>query len=115
MVDLPQHTRAPHHRPTNFETLIKRSSNNHTTLKRTAVTYIQPSPIIPTTLEHGLEVLEVDDHKIQMHNTIYQVKKWNIAHITTQQLCQHIDSGLTPQNLVRINPEDEDTPILSIP
>ena len=105
----------PTHTPTNFETLIKCSSNHRTTLKRTADTNIQPSPIISTTLEHGLEVLEVDDHRIQIHNTVYHVKKWNTSHITAKQLCQHIDSGLTPKNLVRINPEDEDTPILSIP
>jgi hypothetical protein len=65
----------PIHTPTNFDTLIKRSSNNRTTLKRTADTNIQPSPIVPTTLGHGLEVLEVGDHEIQIQNTTYHVKK----------------------------------------
>jgi len=54
----------PVHTPTNFETLIKRSSNNITTLKRPAATQPLPSHITPTTLEHGLEVLEVDNHKL---------------------------------------------------
>jgi hypothetical protein len=106
----------PAHIPTNFETLIKRSSHNTETLKRPAATQTPPSPITPTTPEHGLQVLEVDNNKIQIHNTIYHyVNNLNTAHITAKRLCQHIDSGLTQKNLARIDPEDEDTPILSIP
>jgi hypothetical protein len=45
----------------------------------------------------------------------YHVKKWNTTHITAKQLCHHINSGLTPKNLTRVNPEDKDTPILTIP
>jgi hypothetical protein len=64
----------PAHTPTNFETLIKRSSNNITSLQRPAATQILPSPITPTTFAHGLDVLEIDNIKIQIHNTIYHVK-----------------------------------------
>jgi hypothetical protein len=104
----------PAHTPINFETLIKRSSNNTNSLKRPTDTQAIPSPITPS-LEQGPKVLEIDNHKLQLHNTIYHVKNFNTTYVTAKQLCHHIDTGLTPKALDRINPEDEDTPILSIP
>jgi hypothetical protein len=59
--------------------------------------------------------MEVDDHKIQLHDKIYHVKTWEPSTITAQILCQHISQGHAPKQRDRVNEEDEDTPILSIP
>jgi hypothetical protein len=62
-----------------------------------------------------LDVTTIDNHKHLLRNTIYHVRKWRKDTITTKQLYRHIDNGLIPNKLDRTNPEDEDTPILSIP
>ena len=35
--------------------------------------------------------------------------------LSAKHRCHHIHSGLTPEHLTRVHPEDEDTPILDIP
>jgi hypothetical protein len=45
---------------------------------------------------------------------MYPVKQLK-TDLSAKHLCQHIDSGFTPEHLARIHPEDEDTPILYIP
>jgi hypothetical protein len=59
--------------------------------------------------------MEITDHKTLLHKTIYHVNKLKTNHLTTKQLCKHIDDGFTPEHLARIHSEDEDTPILDIP
>jgi len=72
--------------------------------------YVFPGyPIFP------LDVVEIDDHTTLLHQTIYHVNQLKIDHLTAKHLCHHIHSGLIPENLTRVHPEDEDTPILAIP
>ncbi len=59
--------------------------------------------------------MEIDGHKHLLHHTIYHVNKWRTEHLTTKQFCPHRMDGLTTAHLTRESPEDEDTPILSIP
>jgi len=59
--------------------------------------------------------MEMDGHKHLLHQTIYHVNKWHTAHLTAKHLCEHIYNGLTPDHLKLDRPDDEDTPILSIP
>ena len=82
----------------------------------------RPATHIPDTLPTPdptntapLTITEITDHKILLHKTIYQVDQLKTDHLTAKQLCQHVDSGFTPDHLTRIHPEDEDTPILDIP
>jgi hypothetical protein len=57
----------------------------------------------------------MNDHNILLHHTIYHINQLKTDHLTAKHLCRHIHSGLTPEQLSRIRPEDEDTPILDIP
>ena len=41
--------------------------------------------------------------------------RWKPEYLTAKQICHHIHSGLMPGDLTRVHPEDEDTPIISIP
>ncbi len=59
--------------------------------------------------------MEIYGHKHLLHHTMYHVNQWCTEHLTAKQLCKHFNNGLTPGKLTRDNPEDEDTPILSIP
>jgi len=62
-----------------------------------------------------LDIVEINDHKTLLHQTIYHVNHLKTDQLTAKHLCQHIYNGLTPEHLTRIRSEDEDTPILAIP
>jgi hypothetical protein len=83
--------------------------------KRPATHIPDTLPTPDTTNPAPLTVTEITDHKTLLHKTIYHVNQFRTDHLTAKQLCQHIDSGFTPEHLSRIHPEDEDTPILDIP
>jgi len=55
------------------------------------------------------------DHKTLLHKIVNHVKQLKNENLSTKHLCQHVDSGFTPEHLARIHPEEEDTPILGIP
>jgi len=59
--------------------------------------------------------MEINNHKILLHQTRYHVNQSKTDDFTAKHRCYHIHSGLTPEHLTRIRPEDEDTPILAIP
>jgi hypothetical protein len=62
-----------------------------------------------------LDVTANDSHKILLHNTVYRVHKCKEDTLTATQLSRHDEIGLVPNKLDKTNPDDEDTPILSIP
>ena len=82
----------------------------------------RPATYIPDTLPTPdatnpapLDIAEINDHKTLLHQTIYHAKHLKTDHITATDLYHHIHSGLTPEHLTSIRPEDEGTPILYIP
>ena len=73
---------------------------------------------IPTPLQTPdtpLDTMEIDGHKYLLHQTIYHINQWHMAHLTAKPFCEHINNGLAPEHLKRDHSDDEDTPILSIP
>jgi hypothetical protein len=104
----------PTHKPNYYANLSNTSTANITSNKLPATHIPETLPTPDTSNPAPLHILEITDHKTLLHKTIYHVNQLKTNHLTAKQLCQHIDSGFTPEHLTRIHPEDEDTPILSI-
>jgi cytochrome c peroxidase len=83
--------------------------------KRPSIQIPDTLPTLDTTNPAPLIITEITDRKTLLHKTIYHAKQLKTNYLTAKQLCQHIDTGFTPEQLTRIHPEDEDTPILDIP
>jgi hypothetical protein len=65
------------HSPTNYTTLKRRSNITSTTNKRPTPIDTYSPPITQLDTDDPLEALEVDSRKIQLHQTIYHVNRWN--------------------------------------
>ncbi len=72
-------------------------------------------PTPNATTSAPINIVETNDHKILLHKTTYHVNPWKTDKLATKQIYHHIRNGLAPKNLTRVHPEDEDTPILSLP
>jgi len=105
----------PLHSPNSYANSMNASTANANPNKRPATYIPEALPTPDAYIPAPLHIMEITDHKTLLHKTIYHVKQLKTDHLTTKHLCQHIDSGLTPEHLARIHPEDEDTPILGIP
>ena len=90
-------------------------TTNNLTNKRTALPMPHTIPTSSTTNDTKLYVIEIDDRKILLKQTIYHVNQWKPGKLTDKQLCHHIHRGPIPGDLTRVHPDDEDILILSIP
>ncbi len=94
---------------------MKVSAGSTKTNKRptTYIPNILPTP--EATSKAPIDIVENNDNKTLLHQTIYHVNRLKTDHLTTKHLCHHIHNGLTPEDLTRIHPEEKHTPILDIP
>jgi hypothetical protein len=105
----------PTHLACSYNTLTKAPPTNKPTKKITtpSTPHIIPTP--SATSDTPLDVLDINDHKILLKQTIYHTNQWKLDQLTAKQLCHHIYSSLATRGLTRVHPEDADTPILTIP
>jgi len=104
----------PTYTPTTYATLTSTPLNTTKPPKRPASPTTNNIPIPQHTVDTPLDTMEIDGHKHLPRQTIYHVSQWHTEHLTTKQLCTHINDGLAPEHLTRDHPEDEDTPNLHI-
>jgi len=105
----------PPYTTNSYATLAKASAVNAIPNKRPATHIPDTLPTPDVTNPATFDIVEINDHKTLLHQTIYHVSQLKTDHLTAKHPCDHIHGGLTPEHRNRINPEDEDTPILSIP
>jgi hypothetical protein len=105
----------PSHKPNFYANLMHTLIANITSNKRPAIHISDTLPTSDTSNPAPLHIMKITNYKTLLHKAIYQVNQLKTDHLTTKQLCQHIDNGFTPEHLARIHPEDEDTRILDIP
>jgi hypothetical protein len=99
-----------------YLTLTAPPSHSLPLQKRSIVHITGPTAATQHTTSTPLDVTAIDSHTILLHNTVYRVHKWKEDTLTTTQLSRHVENGLVSNNkLDKTNPDDEDTPILSIP
>ena len=95
---------------------LRRASSTHTsTKKRTVIPTPNTIPTPSAINDNPLVVLETDDYKILLKHILYNINHWKPENLTAKLLCHLIHSDLTPGDLTRIRPEDEETSIISIP
>jgi len=105
----------PPHTTNSYANLMKATTPNASANKRQATHIPDTLPTPDTTNPAPLHLMEVNDHKTLLHQTIYYTNQIKTDHLTAKHLCQHIHNGFTPKHLSRVCQEDEDTPILAIP
>jgi hypothetical protein len=105
----------PPYTTNSYATLTKASAANNPSNKCPGIHIPDILPTSDALISPPLDIVEINDHKTLLHQTIYNVNQLKTEHFTAIHRCHHIRSGLTPELLTRVHPEDEDTPILSIP